>query len=97
MTEQWIVILGLAAGTFAIRLSGYFLGSRLPSTGIWARSFEALPGCLIAALITVILVQGSSNEWIAAGIALVAALVTRNLPLTMLVGIAAIWLLRNYT
>ncbi|WP_120500556.1 AzlD family protein [Roseovarius sp. EL26] len=94
MADQWFVILGLAIGTYAIRLGGYVLGARLPTSGAWARAFNALPGCLIAALMTVTLAQGGPAEWGAAGLALIIALLTRNLPLTMLTGIVAICSLR---
>ena len=96
MSEPWLLIIGLAVGTYSIRLGGFLLGARLPVTGAWKRAFEALPGCLIAALIAVILVQGEVAEWIAACIALATALLTRSLPLTMVVGIAAVWTLRKF-
>ena len=94
MTDQWWLILGLAVGTFSIRLGGYVLGAQLPSTGVWARAFAALPGCLIASLLAVILVQTSSPEWVAAGFAFMTAMLTRNLPLMMVAGIVAVWGLR---
>ena len=96
VADQWPLIAGLAAGTLAIRLGGYLLGARLPSTGAWARAFAALPGCLISALLAVILVQGNPAEWLAAAVALAVALLTRSLPLTMVTGIAAVWLARRY-
>jgi uncharacterized membrane protein len=96
MSEQWVVVVGLAAGTFIIRFGGYLLGARLPSTGAWARAFAALPGCLISALVAVILVQGTPPEWLAAGIALTVALLSRSLPLTMATGIVAVWLARRF-
>ena len=96
MTDQWIVILGLAIATFSIRISGYLLAAKLPSTGAWARAFAALPGCLIGALLAVIIVQGSSMQWIAAAVALGISLLTRSLALTMLGGILTIWLLRSF-
>ena len=94
MTEQWLLIIGLAIGTYSIRIGGYLLGARLPSTGSWAQAFAALPGCLISALLAVIIVQGSMTEWIAASIALVTATLTRSLPFTMVSGIVAVWVLR---
>jgi uncharacterized membrane protein len=95
MPETGIVIAGLAIGTFAIRLGGVLIGARLPAGGAWARAFEALPGSLIAALVTVILLQGGPAEWLAGAVALAVALATRNLPLTMAAGIAAVWGLRS--
>jgi uncharacterized membrane protein len=94
MTDTWLVIVGLAIATFAIRISGVLLGQRLPQRGPWARSLKALPGCLIVSLVTVLLISGGPLEWIAGLIAAVVALFTRNLPLTMIAGIGAIYLLR---
>lgn len=95
MTEQWWLILGLATGTFLIRLGGYFLGAQLPSSGAWSRALTALPGSLIAALLAVILIQGATADWLAACIAFIAAMLTRSLPLTMIAGIVAVWFLRT--
>jgi uncharacterized membrane protein len=96
MTDQWLLIAGLAIGTFSIRFGGYLLGSKLPTTGAWATAFTVLPGCLLSALLAVIIVQGSSVEWIAAGIAFGVAILSRNLVLTMAIGILSVWLLRHY-
>lgn len=95
MSDTWLVILGLAAGTFAIRLTGALLGRRIPEHGAWARGLRALPGCLIVSLVAVSLVSGGPREWAAAALALLVAALTRNLPLTMAVGIAALWALRQ--
>ena len=92
MRDTWIVILGLTAGTFAIRLGGILLGQQIPTTGPWARGLRALPGCLVA----MSLVSGGGQEWTAAAIAAAVAIVTRNLPATMAAGIAAIWALRHF-
>ena len=96
MTETWRVILGLCAGTFAIRLSGVLIGQRIPASGAWARGLRALPGCLIVALVAVSLLSGGAREWGAGLVALADAVATGNLPLTMATGIAAIWLLRQF-
>ncbi len=94
MTDNWLVIVGLAIATFAIRMSGVVLGERLPTTGPWARGLQALPGCLIVSLVTVLLLSGGPAEWIAGAIALGVAIVTKNLPVTMVAGIGAVYLLR---
>ena len=96
MSETWWVIAGLAVATFAIRMSGVLLGEKLPTTGPWARGLEALPGCLIVSLVAVLLLGGGPAEWMAGVIALAVAVYTRNLPLTMVAGIGAIYLLRHY-
>lgn len=93
--DAWGVIIGLAIATFGIRLSGVLLGERLPTTGPWARGLQALPGCLIASLVAVLLQSGGPIEWLAGAVALAVALFTRNLPLTMAAGIGAVYLLRQ--
>ena len=96
MDDTWLVILGLAAATFNIRMAGVMLGARLPQTGAWARALLALPGCLIVALVSVSLLSGGTNEWIAGAIAAAVAILSRSLLATMAVGIVAIWFLRYF-
>jgi uncharacterized membrane protein len=96
MTEPWLVVVGLMTATFAIRLSGILLGQRIPRDGGWARALNALPGCLLVSLVLVQLMSGGPREWIAGVVALAAAILTGSLPLTMAVGIAAIWGLRTF-
>jgi len=95
MNDTWWVIAGLAVATFTIRMSGVLLGEQLPTTGPWARALKALPGCLIVSLVAVLLLGGGPAEWIAGAIALGVAIVTRTLPVTMVAGIGAIYLLRQ--
>ena len=90
-----MVVFVLAGATFAIRLSGVYLGQELPQHGSWARALNALPGCLIVALVSVSLLSGGPSEWLAGAIAALVAVTTKNLPLTMGAGILAIWLLRQ--
>jgi uncharacterized membrane protein len=97
MTEPWLVVVGLMTATFAIRLSGILLGQRIPRDGGWARALNALPGCLLVSLVLVQLMSGGPREWIAGVVALAAAILTGSLPLTMAVGIAAIWGLRTFS
>jgi uncharacterized membrane protein len=96
VTDTWAVILALAVGTFAIRLAGILVGQRMPNDGAWARGLHALPGCLIVSLVMVSLLSGGPREWAAGVVAAAAAIATRNLPVTMACGIAAIWALRTF-
>ncbi|MEM7504210.1 MAG: AzlD domain-containing protein [Pseudomonadota bacterium] len=94
--NSWVVIFVLAGATFAIRLSGVYLGRQLPQRGSWSRALNALPGSLVIALVSVSLLSGGPREWIAGGVATAVAATSRNLPLTMGSGILAVWLLRLY-
>ena len=95
MDERWLMIGALAAGTFAIRFAGAWAGQAIPSHGRLARALDALPGCLIVALVATSMLSGGWREWTAGAIAAAAAVVTRSVPATMAVGIAAIWTLRH--
>jgi len=48
------------------------------------------------ALVSVSLLSGGTNEWIAGAIAAAVAILSRSLLATMAAGIAAIWLLRYF-
>ena len=67
MADPWIVTFALAAATFRLRLSGVYLGQNLPQDGRWARAMNALPGCLIVALVSVALLSGGLQKWFAQG------------------------------
>ena len=62
--EIWITVLGLGFISFLIRVSGFILASQIPKYGAWARGLEALPGCLIVSLVTLMMIYGSALEWI---------------------------------
>ena len=95
MTDVYLVIFSIATITFLIRITGVWLGQRLPQTGPWSRALNALPGTLIISLVAVLLASGGPTEWIAAGVAAAVALVTNNLPLTMAAAIACVYGLRH--
>ncbi len=96
MSEALLITAVLGVATFSTRFLGVVLGQHLPKSGPWTRALNALPGCLIVSLVTVMLVGGGPNEWIGAAVALGVAFATRSLPLTMIVGIAVVWVLRSY-
>ena len=96
MSDPVLLTVLLAAATFSIRFLGVVLGRHVPATGPWARALSALPGSLIVSLVAVMLARGGPNEWIGAAVALGVAFATRNLPLTMVVGIVVVWGLRAY-
>lgn len=93
-TEIWLTILGLAIASYSIRLGGYLLAIRLPQNGGWAHGMEALPGCLIIALVAIMMLNGGIIEWVAGGTVFLVATKTRNLPISMLAGIVIVAVLR---
>ena len=86
--------LGLGGDSFAIRLSGYLLASQIPQDGMWARALQALPGCLIASLISFMMLNGTILEWISAVMFLAIAEITWKSTLAMFPGMVIIAALR---
>jgi len=86
--EIWITVLGLGFISFLIRVSGFILASQIPKYGAWARGLEALPGCLIVSLVTLMMIYGSALEWITGLIVLVISALTHRPNLAMFCGIA---------
>lgn len=91
----WLTVLGMLAVTFGSRYAGLALRTELPA--FWVRFLHFVPIAVFAALVTPSL-EGSEGEWeirlAAAGLASLAAWRTRQLWLTIAVGMAAFWLLR---
>lgn len=92
--EIWMTIIGLCGASFAIRLSGYLLASQIPQDGMWARALQALPGCLIASLVSLMMLNGTILEWISAVMVLALAAITRKPTFAMFVGMVIIAALR---
>ena len=87
--EIWMTIIGLGGASFAIRLSGYLLASQIPQDGMWARALQALPGCLIVSLVSLMML-----EWISAVMVFALATITRKPTLAMFAGTVIIAALR---
>ena len=92
--EIWMTIIGLCGASFAIRLSEYLLASQIPQDGMWARALQALPGCLIASLVSLMMLNGTILEWISAVMVLALAAITRKPTFAMFAGMVIIAALR---
>lgn len=92
--EALLVILGMAAATFAIRAGGLLLADRLPTGGFVAAWMRHIPGAVLASLVAPAIVGGGPAELGAAAVAAVVFLLGRNLLLAMVAGVGAVFLLR---
>ena len=92
--EIWMTIIGLGGASFVIRLAGYLLASQIPQDGMWARALQALPGCLIASLVSLMMLNGTMLEWISAVMVLAIAAITRKPTLAMFAGMVIIAAMR---
>jgi uncharacterized membrane protein len=61
---------------------------------MWARSLQALPGCLIASLVSLMMLNGTMLEWISAVMVLAIAAITRKPTLAMFAGMVIIAAMR---
>ena len=94
--ETVLAILGMAAVTYAIRAGGFLIAARLPTTGFVALWLRNIPGAVLAALIAPEVVKGGPAAWIAAAATALVYLVTRNVFVTIVGGVLAIFLLRRF-
>jgi branched-subunit amino acid transport protein len=95
----WLIMLGLAVGTFLIRVSFILVLSGREVHPLVARALRFVPASILSALVVPqILTHNNSlhisldNPQLAAGIvAGVVAWRTRNVPLTILSGMVVLW------
>ncbi len=98
----WLIMVGLAMGTFLIRISFIMLLGKREVHPLFAKSLRFIPASILSALVVPqILVRGNAlqisvtNPQILAGI--VAGLVawrTKNVPFTIVSGMAVLWILQ---
>lgn len=91
MTQnQWLLIALLAVGAYGIRLIGLIGGQAINDNPRLQPLLEELPGCLVVALVAASLTGQPPLTWLAALVALGVAVVTNNVVITMVGGIAAL-------
>jgi branched-subunit amino acid transport protein len=98
----WLTILGAAAVTFALRLSFIALLGRVEVPTSLERALRFVPAAVLAAVVVPLLLYADGslelslgNERLVAGV--VAALIcwrTKSVPLTLVGGMAALWILQ---
>lgn len=95
--EALLTILGMAAVTYLIRVSGLLLANRLPQRGFVAAFMTYLPGAVLAALVApTLLLKGGPAEWLAALVVLGLHVLTRNLFVAMVGGVVAVFVARHF-
>ncbi|WP_373083964.1 AzlD domain-containing protein [Sneathiella sp.] len=89
--DHWLLIAGLAVGAYGLRLAGLIGGQAILRHERLATLLDDLPGCLIVALVATSLADASATLWIAAAFALVVAILSNNVVVTMALGFAAVF------
>ena len=93
-TLTLITILGMALATYATRAGGFWLmGLVTPSPRIEAW-LKQIPGAVLVAIIAPTVLASSLAETLAALATVLVAIRTKNVLIAMVVGVAAVWLLR---
>ena len=100
----WWIILGMGLVTFAVRLSFIILCGRVSMPPLLQRALRFVPPAVLSALIFPELLRPGGTLDISPGNArliagVLAALVawrTRNVMLTIAVGMAALWILQSW-
>lgn len=98
----WLVVVGMGVVTFALRLSFIALISRIEMPQLLQRALPLIPAAVLSALIVSALIYdegaiaiSAGNERLLAGaLAAVVAWRTRSMVLTIVVGMAVLWLLQ---
>ena len=73
--DSFLMILALAAATYATRFGGHIILSRFGALHPRVEAgLDAVPGAVIAALVAPTIVSGGPAEWVAAGVAILACM-----------------------
>ncbi|MBU1003950.1 MAG: AzlD domain-containing protein [Proteobacteria bacterium] len=90
-----LTIAGMAAVTYLTRAAGLFITNRVRITPRTEAFLSAIPGAVLVSIIApAAFTQGPAEAGAALGTLAVVAR-TKNLPLSMAVGIALVWALRQ--
>jgi uncharacterized membrane protein len=82
--------------TYTLRFGGLMLASKLPNSGRWKRFMDALPGTILLSLILPGIVSAGLWGGIGALATAVCAYKTKNVILSMLLGVAIVALHRQF-
>jgi len=91
-----VTILIAAGVTYSFRVGGLLLSDKLPQNGPFKRFMQALPGTILLSLVAPGIVAAGLWGGIAALATAICAFKTRNVFLSMLVGMAIIIVQRNF-
>jgi len=89
-----IAIVLMALATYATRVGGLWLASRLPLSGRVEAWLGYIPGAILVSLVAPVIVSGGIVEALAALAVVAVALKGGNLLASMLTGVGAVLILR---
>jgi uncharacterized membrane protein len=86
-----LAILGMALVTYACRAGGYALLRAFRPPPFIEAMLRHLPGALFMAYATPPVLAGGPSAWIGAAVVVAVQLATRNLGVSIVAGVAAVW------
>jgi uncharacterized membrane protein len=98
MSDQLSILLAIAAMaavTEACRCGGYLVLSRIPPSPFIRKALSYLPGCIFAAYVFPALLRGPEGNWAGAAATLLTMALSRNLGVSIAVGVATAWIARS--
>jgi uncharacterized membrane protein len=93
--EAALAIAGMALVTYGVRAGGFLLSAWIPRSGFAAAWLRQLPGTMLAAIVAPSVLTGGIAETSAAFLTVLTAVITRNLFISMAIGIIAVWVGRS--
>jgi uncharacterized membrane protein len=90
-----LAIVGMGLVTYATRAGGLWLMSRVPTSPRLEAWLRQIPGAILIAIVAPAALASGPAEVLASLATLAVAARTRNLVLSMVVGVAAVWALRH--
>ena len=86
-------IMGAAVVTYALRLGGLLLAQRMPCSLVFRSFMDAFPGTILVALVVPGIIAAGWIGWGAAMLTAISAYKSKNILLSMLVGMVtvAVW------
>ena len=91
-----LTILGMVVATYATRISGPVLMSRVTLSKRMEAWLGYIPGTVLIAIIAPTVLTSGPAEALAALATALTAIKTRDLLLAMLVGVGVVWILRTF-
>ena len=95
-TDIWAIttILGMAFVTYLTRAGGLFIVSRLNMSKPIRAFLQAIPGAVLISIVLPALFNGGIVEAIAGAITMLTAIISKNLLLSLGIGILSVCILR---
>ena len=95
-TSSVLTIFGMALLTYATRAGGFWLIERVKPTPFVEKWLRHIPGAILVSIVAPIIIEGSPSDLVAVAVTIGVGITTKNVLLTMIVGIGVVVFARNF-